>query len=406
MATREQDPAGVAAAAAAPAPVKPTKPATTKPTSAAAAKKKKPNAVTAWFRRTSTAARAFSSLYWASDEQVDKFLKSYELFDKEAVEGANTTDADKIMDYYGVLNHLCSLGEVERMYIPPVVDEDEGIFVNQDLFEEKMCRDLELEAGERVLDVGCGRGRIAAHVAQVVPGVHVSGINIEPTQLKNATENAKTLGLADQLDFRRADYNDLPLPFEADSFDAAYNVQALSYIKNGDFVPLFQELFRVLKPGAMFSSLEWVKLPAYDETNPEHRDLLRRCKALIGAVYTPAPEEFERALKLAGFEVVYSGIPSKDGHQYQMVEKAIDQYTFVMKVAQGLVKIRVLPRRFSTLLDRFNRDGETLVEGDKKKLWTTVWQVVARKPLDAVASASASASEVLQGPGAGQVSVQ
>merc|ERR1719220_2182373 len=53
---------------------------------------------------------------------VKEFLESYELFDKERYTG----DADD-----KVINHLCALGQVEKMYIPPVMDQKLGIFDNQ-----------------------------------------------------------------------------------------------------------------------------------------------------------------------------------------------------------------------------------------------------------------------------------
>ena len=36
-----------------------------------------------------------------------------------------------------MLNHLCAVGEVEKMYIPPVMDSKLGIFQNQMVWEEK-----------------------------------------------------------------------------------------------------------------------------------------------------------------------------------------------------------------------------------------------------------------------------
>jgi hypothetical protein len=37
----------------------------------------------------------------------------------------------KLVDWYCVMNHLCSLGEVEKMYIPPAMDLSLGIIENQ-----------------------------------------------------------------------------------------------------------------------------------------------------------------------------------------------------------------------------------------------------------------------------------
>ena len=46
----------------------------------------------------------------------------------------------KLVDYYGVLNHLCSLGHIEKMYIPPAIDLSKSVLANQALFEQR-CLD-------------------------------------------------------------------------------------------------------------------------------------------------------------------------------------------------------------------------------------------------------------------------
>ena len=76
-------------------------------------------------------------------------------------------------------------------------------------------------------------------------------------------------------------------------------MQALTYVK--DLSALLKELHRVLKPGAKLSFLDWFMLEAYEDNNPEHRELLRKTKAIIGAVYTPRPEEYHAALEKAGY---------------------------------------------------------------------------------------------------------
>ena len=70
---------------------------------------------------------------------------------------------------------------------------------------------------KRVLDIGCGRGRVALHAAKVTDA-HVSGLNIDPSQIANAKYYAKRIGLQDQVDFQISSLND-PLPFPDETFD-------------------------------------------------------------------------------------------------------------------------------------------------------------------------------------------
>jgi sterol 24-C-methyltransferase len=113
--------------------------------------------------RISTAARSFRALYTLPQDQVDSFLGAYDIFDHDwAHEGElrRQMGSDyyrevkrKIVDYYRVLNHLCTLGEIEKMYIPPAMDLSRSIRENQTLFEQQMARDLELNDGGRALDI-------------------------------------------------------------------------------------------------------------------------------------------------------------------------------------------------------------------------------------------------------------
>merc|ERR1719401_253866 len=329
-----------------------------------------------WYRLT-TSGKALYALWTLPQEHVDDFMKSYELFDQERID--DNTDPQKIVNYYKVVNHLCALGEVEKMYIPPVMDLKVGIFGNQMIWEEKgMADKLDIGPGKKVLDVGCGRGRIAHHVATYT-GAKVVGLNIDESQIKMAKEYAEAEGLlGDKLDFRRGNYNE-PLPFEDESFDALYHVQALTYAK--DLKVLLKEMYRVLKPGAKISFLDWFKLKAYNEDDAHHRKLLREVKAVIGAVKTPDPEEYSVALKEAGFEVLSSKEASEDGgHQYPLVMQAEFFYETSKVVVAFLAKHGLIPKHFDTLLTRLTEGGQSFVEADKLGLFTTSWQIIAQKP--------------------------
>jgi len=329
-----------------------------------------------WYR-ISTSFTALHAILTLPQEQIDDFLKSYELFDQEEVT-SSAADERKIVSYYQVLNHLCAVGEVEKMYIPPAVDLKLGIFGNQMLWEERRANKLDLGPGKRVLDVGCGRGRIAHHVASYT-GAKVVGLNIEANQVRLAREFAEADGLlGEKLDFVQGNYN-RPLPFETETFDALYHVQALTYAE--DLVRLLKEMHRVLKPGAKISFLDWFALPNYTASDPRHQKLLREVKAVIGAVRTPYPEEYLRALEESGFELIFSGEASSDGgHQWPLVKSAETFFLTVKSIVNFLADWRLIPQHFKVLFERLTRGGESFVEADQLGLFTTSWQIVAQKP--------------------------
>ncbi|KAJ5855609.1 uncharacterized protein N7529_009553 [Penicillium soppii] len=321
---------------------------------------------------------AFRHLQHLTPKQVDDFMASYVIYNLDWSNKAQMTAelgpnyqekvGDCLKSYYGVLNHLCALGDVEK--IPKA-----NVLENQILYERSIAQDVGLGPGMKALDLGCGRGRVAAHMAQHT-GAQVTGLNIDPNQVEQAAAFNAELGLHNS--FVTQDFNDLPLPFEDGSFDAFYQIQALSLCK--DLPALFKEIFRVVKPGSRISLLDWISLPAYDAGNPEHAELMRRVKPLIGAVGTPTQETLEAALVEAGFEVVKSQNASIDGLQAPLIDTVDVYFRTLRQAILALVKVHVLPKHFKTLINRLCLDGQAFVKMDRMRLATTSYSIIARKP--------------------------
>jgi hypothetical protein len=140
--------------------------------------------------RVGTSLKAFRAILSLSSEDVRAFVDSYEIFGMEQI---SPRDESKIKDYYRVVNQLCALGEVEKMYIPPVLDLPKGVYGNQLLFEKMMAESLNVGPGKKLLELGCGRGRIAHHVARLT-GAKVVGLNIGDDQIQNAIDYANSTG--------------------------------------------------------------------------------------------------------------------------------------------------------------------------------------------------------------------
>lgn len=138
--------------------------------------------------RLKTFLKAFKHIRDLTPQQVDDFMASYEIYnldwaDEEAMIAAFGPDYQQrvgrcLAAYYSVINHLCSLGDVEKMYIPPLMNKKASVRDNQLLCEESIAREIGLKPGMRVLDLGCGRGRVAAHMTSF-SGATVTGINSE-----------------------------------------------------------------------------------------------------------------------------------------------------------------------------------------------------------------------------------
>ena len=336
--------------------------------------------------RVKTFLHSFKTIYTLPPEKTETFLNSYTNFDHDWADEAELVRKmgrdyykeiqKKLVDYYSVLNHLCALGEVEKMYIPPAIDLSQGIIANQKLYERMMCDDLGIKKGNKVLDIGCGRGRVVCHVAQYT-GAEMVGMNLDPDQLASAKRFAQGNGFSNQTRFLQGDMNALPLPFEDNSFDSVYHIQAFSYSK--DLGKMFKDIHRILKPGGTVASLDWVTLDKYDPQNPEHVTLIKRIKPLLGAIGTPSVHDYVKAIEDAGFEVLINRNASVGGYQYPLIDRADKFFTKVLVLIKLAVKFRILPKHFLALFNRLTAEGQTFVETDKMGLATTVWYLVARK---------------------------
>ena len=339
-------------------------------------------------RRMETALRSFRVLKGLTKEQVDNFMNSYIIYDLDWADEDMMRETlgpdyqkkvgDCLRDYYSVLNHMCAIGELEKMYIPPVMDLHVNLISNQSLYEESIAQELQLPPKPRLLDLGCGRGRVAAHMT-LLTGARVTGLNIDYDQVASAIAFNKQKRFSN--DFIRADFNDLPLPLPDNEFDGFYQIQAFSLCK--DIPKLCQELYRVLKPGAKLSLLDWAQLDAYDPEDPHHQKLMRKIKPLIGAVGTPTPKSLAHDLESAGFKVLRTNNASIDGLQSPLIERADGYFRTARFALLGLVRLGVLPQHFKTLFNRFTQDCDAFVEADRARLITTSYHWLAEKPKDA-----------------------
>lgn len=337
------------------------------------------------FYRLLTILRSFFALYRLTPKQVDSFIKSYEVYDCDWVDGkairgsqiVDYADVKKnIITWYEVLNHLCAIGNVEKMYIPPSMDLNKNVFENQKLYEKQFAEWLGMKKGDQVFELGCGRGRVASHLASIT-GAHITGINIDQTQLDSGNAYIKKNGLTNQCTFLKADFNDLPFPFPDNHFDCIYEVQVLSLSRDLD--KLFRELHRILKPGGRISLCEWVRLPGYDPNNPHHAELLRLIKPLVGAIGTPSVERYEKALRNAGFKVTMSKNPSINDLQVPLINKTTGYFDKVWATIKFLTKIKILPKHFVTLFERLGRHSDALCEADRLGLICMVYHFIAEK---------------------------
>jgi SAM-dependent methyltransferase len=115
----------------------------------------------------------------------------------------------------------------------------------------ELARLAGLQAGQRVLDVGGGVGGPARTLAQEL-GCRVTVLDLTEEFCRVGTMLTERTGLADQVTFRHG--TALDMPFEADSFDAAWTQHSTMNI--ADKERLYAEVRRVLRPGGRLAMHE------------------------------------------------------------------------------------------------------------------------------------------------------
>ena len=109
---------------------------------------------------------------------------------------------------------------------------------------ELICRKLELEPGQRMLDIGCGWGSLAIHAARE-HGASVWGITLSEPQAELASELAREAGVGDQVEFRVMDYRDL----REERFDAIASIGMVEHVGEAQIDEYARRIARVLEPG-------------------------------------------------------------------------------------------------------------------------------------------------------------
>lgn len=95
-----------------------------------------------------------------------------------------------------------------------------------------------LKAGDKILDIGCGKGFLLFDFTKVVPGIEVTGIDISNYAIQNSKEEIK-----DRLQVGSA----TELPFPDKSFDFVFSLNAMHNLHCYDLDKALREMERVGK---------------------------------------------------------------------------------------------------------------------------------------------------------------
>jgi len=245
-----------------------------------------------------------------------------------------------------------------------------------------------IKAGDRVLDVGCGVGGPMRTIARFT-GAHVVGLNNNEYQIERAKQLNQQAGLAPKCSFLKADF--MKVPQEDNLYDGIYQVEATCHAP--DKVGVYREIKRLLKPGQYFGGYEWIVTDKYDASNPEHVKVKKGIEVGNGLPDLELPSTIVAALKEAGFEVIeaHDLAPPSDLPWYLALSPSISVFGFLHtglgrwltgRMVRALEYCRVAPVGSVRAHDMLEAAATDLVAGGQKGIFSPMFFVLARKPLN------------------------
>ncbi len=124
-------------------------------------------------------------------------------------------------------------------------------------WRRRAVRELAVSRGGEVLDMCCGTGDLAFHLARTDPSLHVRAVDFCEPMLAGARRRAGREARGSDVRFEIADV--MALPFADRHFDGA--IMGFSMRNVVDIATTLREARRVLKPGARFVNLDVSKAP-------------------------------------------------------------------------------------------------------------------------------------------------
>jgi len=188
--------------------------------------------------------------------------------------------------------------------------------------------------------------------------------------------------------------------FGENSFDAVYAIEATVHAPSWQGV--YGEIKKVLKPGGIFGVYEWAMTDKWDPSIPEHKELAHQIEIGNGIPEMRPIQKAREALLDVGFEILHeedlADRPDEVAWYYPLegdifkAQTVWDMFTcwrtsssgkFVSHYGLALLEyVRVVPKGTWDVCETLKIAGDALVKTGQKKLFTPMYLVISKKPLE------------------------
>ena len=300
--------------------------------------------------------------------------------------------AETVREYYDLCNEFMTFGWGESLHFAPL---SHGMSLEDSKIQHQrlMIDKLELREGMTVVDVGCGIGGPMRRVV-LEAGVKVVGVNNTEVQLDKAKLLNAEAGIGSMVDYVECSFMDMGVIAD-DTFDRGYAIESTCHAP--DKAGAFAEIYRVLKPGALFWGQEMCMTDMFEPDDSRHRDIKQELMRGIALKDIATMGEVDRALEAAGFQVIEGAdrAVGKNGAstpwygpmetRHGTLGAALYRTPLGRKGMHSGIRLaellRLMPKGSADVVQLLDRTANAYVAGGRTGIFTPLYCFLARKPL-------------------------
>lgn len=291
-----------------------------------------------------------------------------------------------VEDYYNIVTDFYEYGWGQSFHfaqrLPNETFQDSLV-----RHEQYLADKVGIKAHHNVIDVGCGVGGPARNIHKHTKA-NITGVTINEYQVQRATNHTRALNMHDRVFFRRMDFT--KLEFADNTFDRAYSIEATCHATN--LADVYKDVARVLKPGGVFGSYEWLTTAKADMTNPSHQKIMRDIEYGSGLPPMHSYADVVKAAAESGLEIIYEEDLALDPNNkwYEKLDMSYVSTTITHYFTLLMETLGFAPKGSTFSHTMLLHAVGGLVEGGKTGTFTPMHLVIFRKPLATSAPAPAT----------------
>ena len=300
--------------------------------------------------------------------------------------------AETAKEFYDLSNGFIILMWGESLHFAPL-SPLESLEESQIRHQRLMISKLQLREGMNVVDVGCGVGGPMRRVVRET-GARIVAVNISEIQLEKAKSLNAEAGIDHKVDYLNCSFMDMGAIAD-DTMDRGYAIESTCHAP--DKARAFAEIYRVLKPGALFWGQEMCMTGKFDPDDQRHQNMKQALMRGIALNDIATTDEVDQALETVGFEIIEArdraaedGNPMTPWYQpmatrHGSLGNALRRMPLGRKVVVGSSRfaeaLGIFPKGTSDVAKMLDGTANAYVAGGKAGIFSPLYCFLARKPI-------------------------